>query len=242
MNIYNYSLFEAKSKQNWLEITQSKLKDFKKMVDENPVMRDWNNNDVMSELVTNLKDIAGDTFPIWYEEWVKFTCGDDYLNTQLTKNGEIRKDFGVYTSMGDIQNPYKTYTKITGWLDKKRLSGKEIEAYYVVDFETRLYRTNNKEFIESDRFTQWEEEVENTKEFLESLGFEVDIDFCTNYSTPYRIRATIKLEKTEQAKKKTLDLSDLVPDNIVDDFERFIMKRGLTRSDAEEISKIFIKK
>jgi hypothetical protein len=52
----------------------------------------------------------------------------------------------------------------------------------------------------------------------------------------------MNIYKTEQSKKKTLDLSDLVPDNIVDDFERFIMKRGLTRSDAEEISKIFIKK
>ena len=44
----------------------------------------------------------------------------------------------------------------------------------------------------------------------------------------------------DEAKKKTLDLSGLVPDRIVDDFEKFILKRGLTKADAEEISKIFL--
>ena len=233
-----YQIFEAKEKKNWLEITQNKLKEFKQMVDNNPVMQDWNNNDVMSELVTNLKDVAGSKFNVWYEEWVKFTCEDDYLTTQLTTNGEIRKDFSSWSSMGSSQNPYRSYITITNWLDKKRVSGKEIEAYYIVDFETNFDRNEHEEFVNSDKFTEWQEEIENTKEFLKSLGFEIKGGGMLDF----QLRAIIKLQKTEEAKKKTLDLSDIVAPNIVDDFERFILKRGLTRADAEEIATIFNKK
>lgn len=236
-HINNYKVFEAKVKKNWLELTQAKLKEFKQMVDNNPIMSDWNNNDVMSELVTNLKDITGDDFPVWYEEWVKFTCGGDSLTTQITEDGEIVKDFS--SGLSHIQNPYRTYIGITNWLDKKRISGKEIDVYYIVDIEARFDRDEEgyNKFIKSEKYTQWKEEVKNTMEFLKSLGFEIRGEF-----SEFLIRSQIKLQKTEESKKKTLDLSDIVPNTIVDDFERFILKRGLTRSDAEEIASIFNKK
>jgi hypothetical protein len=240
-HIDKYQIFEAKEKKNWLEITQNKLKEFKQMVDNNPVMQDWNNDDVMSELVTSLKDITGSKFDVWYEEYVKFVCDKDYLSTQLTKNGEIRKDFSTFSPFGDIQNPYRSYITITNWLDKKRASGKEIDAYYIVDFEINFNRNltekEYKDFIKSNKFTEYKEEIENTKEFLKSLGFEIQ-----GGSNLDRLRAIIKLQKTEEIKKKTLDLSDIVSPNIADEFEKFILKRGLTRSDAEEIAAIFNKK
>lgn len=57
-----YYIFESKKKKNWLEITKNKLMEFKKMIDNNPVMGSWDNNDVMIELLNNLKDISGDIF------------------------------------------------------------------------------------------------------------------------------------------------------------------------------------
>ncbi len=231
-NLEKYKIFEAKVKNNWLEITQSKLKEFKQMIDSNPIMKDWDNNEVLNELLTNLKDIAGDDFQSYYTEDIKFVCGSDSEQTELTRNGRIRTDFSIYRG---VQNPYVVYTRLTSWLDKKRASGKEIESYYLVYFRQR-FRTDEeyRGFVKSEKYDQWKEEVESTKQFLKSLGFEISGDV-------FDFRASIKLEKTEEVKKKTLDLSDIVPENIVDDFEKFILKRGLTKADAEEIAKIFTK-
>lgn len=231
-NLQKYKIFEAKVKKNWLEITQSKLKEFKQMIDNNPIMKDWDNNEVLNELLTNLKDISGDDFEPYYMEDIKFVCGSDSEQTELTRNGRIRTDFSIYSG---VQNPYAVYTRLTRWLDKKRASGKEIESYYLVYFRTSFSnRDDCDRFYKSQKYEQWKEEVQSTKEFLKSLGFEISGDV-------FDFRVSIKLEKNEEVGKKTLDLSDIVPENIVDDFEKFILKRGLTRSDAEEIAKIFTK-
>lgn len=231
-NLQKYKIFEAKVKKNWLEITQSKLKEFKQMIDNNPIMKDWDNNEVLNELLTNLKDISGDDFEPYYMEDIKFVCGSDSEQTELTRNGRIRTDFSIYSG---VQNPYAVYTRLTRWLDKKRASGKEIESYYLVYFLTSFSnRDDCDRFYKSQKYEQWKEEVQSTKEFLKSLGFEISGDV-------FDFRVSIKLEKNEEVGKKTLDLSDIVPENIVDDFEKFILKRGLTRSDAEEIAKIFTK-
>ena len=229
-----HNLFEAKAKTNWLEITQAKLKEFKQMIDSNPVLSGFNNNEVLDDLILKLQDISGDEFEVYYTEDIKFLCDGDYEQTELTKNGKPRTDFS--TDYRGVQNPYLVYTKLTSWLDKKRASGKEIESFYVVYFRSSFSdRDNYDRFYKSDKYKQeWIPEVQNTKDFLKSLGFEIsggDLDF----------KATIKLANTEEVKKKTLDLSDIVPGGIVDDFEKFILKRGLTRADAEEIAKIFNK-
>jgi hypothetical protein len=109
-NIDRYKTFE--SKKNWLKITQDKLSDFKKMIVENPSVKDsdlW----TLSDLNQIHKDVLSDSGEAWLEEWIKFTCDGDYISTQLTIDGEIRKDFS--SSLDRIQNPYRTYDKITKW-------------------------------------------------------------------------------------------------------------------------------
>jgi hypothetical protein len=69
---------------------------------------------------------------------------------------------------------------------------------------------------------------------MKSLGFEVQRD-------TYMIRGTIKLENFSEGLFKTIDVSDLVSKDKVLDFESFLLKKNLTRKDAEEIAKIFTK-
>jgi hypothetical protein len=227
-NIDRYKTFE--SKKNWLKITQDKLSDFKKMIAENPSVRDLDLS-VFPDLNQLHKDVVSDWGgEAWFEEWIKFTCDGDYISTQLTRDGEIRKDFS--SSLDRIQNPYRTYDKITKWLDKKRVSGKKIEAYYIVDFETSF--DDIKKHGISKKLESLKAEFENTEEFMKSLGFEVQRD-------TYMIRGTIKLENFSEGLFKTIDVSDLVSKDKVLDFESFLLKKNLTRKDAEEIAKIFTK-
>lgn len=226
-NIDRYKTFE--SKKNWLRITQDKLSDFKKMIAENPSVRDLDLS-VFPDLNQLHKDVVSDWGEAWFEEWIKFTCDGDYISTQLTRDGEIRKDFS--SGLDRIQNPYRTYHKITKWLDKKRVSGKKIEAYYIVDFET--WFDDIKKHSISKKLESLKAEFENTEEFMKSLGFEVQRD-------TYMIRGTIKLENFSEGLFKTIDVSDLVSKDKVLDFESFLLKKNLTRKDAEEIAKIFTK-
>lgn len=228
-SIDKYKTFESKSKKNWLKITQDKLSDFKKMISENSSVKDLDLS-VFPDLIQLHKDAISDYGEAWFEEWIKFTCDGDYLTVQLTKDGEIRKDFSG--GFSGIQNPYRTYDKITKWLDKKRVSGKKIEAYYIVDFET--WFSDIKKHGISEKLESLQVEFENTEEFMKSLGFEVQ-------RSNYMIRATIKLENFSEGLFKTIDVSDLVAKDKVLDFESFLLKKNLTRKDAEEIAKIFTK-
>ena len=241
-----YKIYEAaKVKKNWLEITQSKLKEFKQMINNNPVIQNWNNDEVIKELINELQDVVGNEFKINYKEYIQFFCDNEKMNTLLTNNGEIRSDFPIgYTDR--TQNPYMTYSEITKWLDRKRSSGKDIDVYYAVYIEpdfmnTRDVAKRERIFTKTEKGKEYLKTIKASKEFLESLGFK--IEFVNSWTvSKLSFVATIKLSKTEEIKNKTLDLSDIVPSNIVDDFEKFILRRNLTRSDAEEIANIFIKK
>ena len=239
----DWVLYEAKVKKNWLEITQNKLKEFKNMVDSNSILDGWSTTELFDELLSGLKDVSGGLFTVNYTDKVRFVS-DKSLGVVLTTNGKINDDFS--SDWRGTQNPYLTWSRITKFLDSNRLLGKELDTYYVVEIYFEFPSANHRQhddrlekaYIKSEDYkNKWLPEMESVKEFLKSLGFEI----TQLFSDDMDITATIKLEKTDELSGKSLDLSDLVPANIVDDFERFIIKKNLSREDAEEISKIFIR-
>jgi hypothetical protein len=221
INHFNDFIFESK-KKDWKEILKSKIEEFKELVDNNSVMGNMDRIEFLDTIKENLQDLAPEGYDVYYEEEVVF---DNYLSGKES----IFLDISYYT------NYYRKYSNLTNWLNKNIAKNIKVKVYYNVDFilhtEGHLVR-NLYDIYERDFIN----ELENSIKIFKDLNFEVE-----NYtSSPYVFGAIKELE-FDISDIKTLDLSDIVPKEILDDFEKFIIKKNLKKSDAEEIVKIFSK-
>lgn len=228
-----YKILETKAKVNWLEKYNSKVKELRDMVYSNPNLT---GHDMISDLILPLKDITVNfNIDVEYTEYIKFTNKNndkDYIFFKLSIDGE------VFTSTSS-KEAYRQYTTKTKWLDKKRLSGIEVIPYYFVVIDVVGNLSYYSKFRKSKEFKgEWKLEFNDVMNSLESLGFKVNDPAMPEPGLA--IKAGIKLDESYLS-TKTLDLSDLVDPSILDDFERFVIKKNLSRSDAEEIVKIFNK-
>jgi hypothetical protein len=223
--IENYKLFEAKSKTDWEQKLKDKLKEFKKLIDDNPVIKGIDNKELLETILIDLNDFT----EYKYFEYLLIQNEDNNKNIDilLTEDGSMLSHF--YDERGRSY-AYSEYMKISKFLDKNRFS-KNMCFYYYIRLIPKNHWNQKKERYNQEFF----DEVENKKIILKSMGF---IIHSSNHPGDDTIYAKILLNNVD-INLKYIDLSDLVSDNIVDDFEKFIISKNLSRTDAEEIVKIF---
>jgi hypothetical protein len=211
-NIKSYKLFEAKEKKDWKNLLYNKRKEFKDAIDRSLDFNGMNIDDILEHFLLDINDqIEGNNKYIYKDKISLIKPPNNHYSINLAENGNI------YLS---TSTAYSEYTEINRWIDKNK---KDLKFEYVIYIENiKQSRIKNLDIFNI------------LIDYLEELGFKVNHHL-------YYIKASIMIDNLVGINLKTIDLSDLVPANKVDDFENFIIRKNLSRKDAEDIVNILLK-
>jgi hypothetical protein len=216
-NIKSYKLFEAKEKKDWKTLVYNLQKQFKDSIDKSLNLNGLNINDIVEHLLLDINDVI-EPYHYKYNEYIYLhKTDDDSYGIPLSENGIIKNN--IYSS----KTNYGQYTKIINYMN----SYPKFE--YIITFYSLpgiSYKYEKSDILNI---------FDNLIHYLTNLGFKLAIS-----KNSYTMGMSIFIDKLVEL--DTVDVSDLVPSNKVDNFKNFIIQKNLSRKDAEHIVNIFLNK
>lgn len=188
----------------------------------------------LDDLILPLVDIYGhdsnrhSTTPSIRFNWSLFYMDNKklYSSVYLGSNDRLYDYWLDDTDFYD--KPYNGYTSIDRTLKKHKINGDKI--YLNIKILVNLYDIN---FIEIINKPEIKQEWENLAETLESYGFEVR----RNYKNRDHLNASFEI-KNPLIYGERPEWLNKIPDNIIDDYEAFLVKKNISDNDGEYLSNL----